>query len=267
MTTSYAKTLVTAITNNGLNGLISTATALYRDDVRTRLHYQDFYNRTKRATLPLVSMDEAIYYSSTFTQEHLDKFNHVLNNLGTQVFFAKEMTVIDYGCGQGLATLAFLAYLQHNNAIANKTVHIHLIEPSSVTLSLARQYVLAMAKHTQIRVNITVHEKILANYLVSPISVPCDMPVLHFFSNVLDISMIQGDLIRLSRHINAQKGKHIICAVSAYESYGYHGFADNLRKFYVQKERFNLQSSRFNSNRFVWQQKAVEGYALFAKAA
>lgn len=267
MPTSYAKTLVTAINKNGLNGLINTATVLYRDDVRSRLNYKDFYNRTNRATLPLVSIDEAIYYSSTFTQEHLDKFSHVLNNLGTQVFFAKEMMVIDYGCGQGLATLAFLAYLQHNNAIANKTVHIHLLEPSSVTLALARQYVLAMAKHTKIRVNVTVHEKSLEDYLVSPIVTPCDMPVLHFFSNVLDISMIQGDLIRLSRHINAQTGKHIICAVSTYETDGYHRFADNLRQFYVQKQKFNLQSARFNSNRFVWQEKVIEGYALFAEAA
>lgn len=267
MTTHHAKKIISAITNNGLEGLIHTATALYRDDVRTRLHYSEFFERTKRATLPLISEDEAIYYSSTFTQEHLDKFNHVLNNLGTQVFFAQEMTVIDYGCGQGLATLAFLQYLKHNNAIANKTVHIHLIEPSNVTLALARQYVLAMAKHTHIRVNITIHQKTLAQYLMRPITTPSDMPVLHFFSNVLDIAMIQGDLIRLSAHINQTKGRHIICAVSCYESYGFHGFADNLRQFDVQKEVFCLQSSRFNSNRFVWQTKAVEGYALFACAA
>lgn len=237
---TYAKKLVNAISNNGLQGLIDTATALYRDDVCTRLHYKDFYNRTNRATLPLISEDEAIYYSSTFTQEHLDKFNHVLNNLGTQVFFTKEMTVIDYGCGQGLATLAFLQYLQHNNAIANKIVHIHLIEPSNVTLALARQYVLAMSKHTQICVNITVHQKTLADYLVSPITISNDILVLHFFSNILDIEMVQEDLIHLSHYINAQKGKHMICAVSAYETYSFHGFADNLHKFYVQKEKFNL---------------------------
>lgn len=77
------KALISAIINHGIDGLINVATTLYKNEVRSRLHYTDFNARTNRATNPLISFDEAIYYSSTFTQEYLDRFDHALNNLGT----------------------------------------------------------------------------------------------------------------------------------------------------------------------------------------
>lgn len=146
-TQDSVKTLVKAIEEKGIEGLISTATNLYKYDVHSRLQYETFSNRTQRATKPLISLDEAIYYSSTFTKEHFDRFSHVLSNLGTNVIFSQKLTLIDYGCGQGLATLAFLHYLSEHNCIANKEIDVHLIEPSSIAVDLARQFVIAMAKY------------------------------------------------------------------------------------------------------------------------
>ncbi len=258
------KELVTAIENQGIDGFINMATQLYTYQVRPRLNYKNFYQRTQRATQPLISFDEAIYYSSTFTQEHVDRFRHVLNNLGTMVMFAQKLTVIDYGCGQGLATLTFLHYLQQNNCIANKVIDIHLIEPSSITLALARQFILAMAKHTQIQVNITVHHQTLAEYMTNPVTVPANMTTLHFFSNVLDIEGIQYYLIQLSKYINNQQGEHFICAVSSYNS-GFDNFRQGLSRFHVIDERFSINSYRFNSNRCVWTRKAANGQSLYAQ--
>lgn len=120
------------------------------------------------------------------------------------MMFADKIGVIDYGCGQGLATLAFLNYLKNNNCIANKVIDIHLIEPSAVTLGLARQYILAMAKHCQISVNITVHNVGLSDYLNNPIKTNPQYSCLHFLSNVVDIPMVQDSLLALSNHINQQ---------------------------------------------------------------
>lgn len=261
---SQIKTLISAIIENGIDGLIDTTTTLYKNEVRSRLHYTDFNARTNRATNPLISFDEAIYYSSTFTQEHLDRFNHALNNLGTQMMFADKIGVIDYGCGQGLATLAFLNYLKNNNCIANKVIDIHLIEPSAVTLGLARQYILAMAKHCQISVNITVYQNTLAEYLDNPIQTNPQYPTLHLLSNVVDIPAVQNSLLALSNHINQQQGKQIICAVSPY-NYGFGVLRQGLYDFVVQDEQFGLNSYRFNSNRCVWESKPANGQAFFAQ--
>lgn len=260
------KSLVSAIQHNGIQGLINTATALYRDEVRSRLHYSEFAERTDRAKNPLLSLDEGIYYSSTFTQEHFDRFSHVLANLGTSVLFAPEITVIDYGCGQGLATLTFLHYLKNNNCIANKVIHVHLVEPSATTLALARQYVLAMAKHCHIIVNITVHQATLTEFLHTPVSVGHTMVTLHFLSNILDIPAVQSSLVAFSRYLNRQVGKHTICAVSSYDA-GFTTLRQGLTRFVIQNEKFCVDSYRFNSNRCVWQQKSANGHALFAQVA
>lgn len=260
------KTLVSAIEKNGMDGLINTATSLYADDVRQRLHHTDFHVRTDRATRPLISLDEAIYYSSTFTQEHFDRFSHVLSHLGTHMIFAKELTVVDYGCGQGLATLALLDYLHKNNCIANKVIHVHLIEPSAITLVLARQYVLAMAKHVNIKVHITVHQQTLAEYLEQPLHFHADTTILHLLSNIVDITSLQSDLFTLSKQINASAGEHFICAVSSYDR-GFGRLRFGLTRFAVAQECFSVQSYRFNSNRCIWQDKTANGSSLYAKIA
>lgn len=258
------QTILTAIQKHGMDGFIDIVTDIYANNVRSRLHYVDFYHRTERATLPLIDFDEAIYYSSTFTQEHLDRFTHALNNIGAELVFADKISVIDYGCGQGLATLALLNYLKEHNCIANKVLNIHLIEPSHIALGLARQYILAMAQYCQISVNITVHHQNLSEYLTSPI-VSCTQGLnLHLLSNVIDIPAIQADLIALSRHINAQPHKQIICAVSSYGC-GFYGFRQSLVNFAVQDEQFSVNSYRFNSNRCVWNDKQANGRLLYAK--
>lgn len=260
------KTLVSAIETRGIRGLIATATSLYAQDVCSRLHYGEFYKRTDRATLPLLSLDEAIYYNSTFAKEHMDRLTHALGNLGANVMFAQKLTVVDYGCGQGLATLVLLQYLQVQNCIANKVIAVHLIEPSLITLALARQFVKAMAKHTHIRVNITVHKKILNNYLRSPLKFKADETVLHLLSNIVDVDAVQDDLLALSKHINAEQGEHYVCAVSSYDK-GFNQLRHGLTRFAVVHERFSVASYRFNSNRCVWQQRDARGQALYAKIA
>lgn len=267
MTASIIKTLVTAIENKGMAGLIESATSLYQHDVSQRLHYKVFAERTDRAAKPLVSLDEAVYYSSTFTKEHFDRFYHVLNNLGTKAMFAQRLAVIDYGCGQGLAALTFLHYLHKNNCIANKVVEVHLVEPSAITLALARQFVLAMAKYTGIRVNVSVHQKTLAQYLAAPIVINQEDMTLHFLSNVLDIKGIESSAFALSKHINAQAGEHFICAVSPYKGNGFRYFYTGLSCFDVDCEQFELNSHRFNSNRHQWDKKTAAGESLYAQKA
>ena len=265
---SLIKTLVQSIKDGGINSFIEKATYLYATDVRCRLNYQDFYHRTNRATNPLISVDEAVYYSSTFTREHLDRFYYVLGSLGTKAIFAQKITVVDYGCGQGLATLAFLQYLKENNCIANKVIDIHLVEPSVVTSVMARQFVLAMAKYTGICVNVMVHQKTLAQYLENPVALSCPFGMtLHFLSNVLDIEKVQSHLPQLSAYINQQEGQQYICAVSSHDYHrGFNTFSQGLTDFDVAYHHaFSIQSYRFHSNRCVWHDKQAKGRFLYVQ--
>lgn len=108
---------------------------------------------------------------------------------------------------------------------------VETIQSTKRVGSETRQYILAMAKHCQISVNITVYQNTLSEYLNNPIQANPQYPTLHLLSNVVDIPALQNSLLALSRHINMQQGKQIICAVSPY-NYGFGLLRQGLYDFF-----------------------------------
>ncbi|MBS9779847.1 MAG: hypothetical protein KGV51_04390 [Moraxellaceae bacterium] len=101
------------------------------------LSYRAFANRTERATKALACEKEAIFYTVAYGKQHYGSMEYLLaNHLPLEMVNQSAIRVVDYGCGQGIATLALLEHLANHQLTANMEIEIHLIEPSIISLSL-----------------------------------------------------------------------------------------------------------------------------------
>ena len=79
---------------------------------------------------------------------HEEKISFAFNAIKQpQNIFNQDITVVDWGCGQGLATVCFFDYLNQKQ-LPNKTRKVILIEPSESALNRAKLHVAAYLKDT-----------------------------------------------------------------------------------------------------------------------
>jgi Superfamily I DNA and RNA helicases and helicase subunits len=116
-------------------------------------------------------------------------------------------SVIDWGCGQGLATICFFDYLEQKTE-RNKPQKVILIEPSEQALNRAKLHINAYLKN---EINIQSINKYLNDinrediHTITPITI-------HFFSNILDISSV--DIKRLANLISSNIiGEHYFVCI------------------------------------------------------
>lgn len=126
---------------------------------------------------PLLQM-----YFYSYGIMHAEKLAFAFKNLNNYIREAKEIDIIDYGCGQGLATMCYHDFILNNN-LNQKVRSIKLIEPSSVALERAE---LLCTQFFPNAVIISIH-KPLDELLVTDIKVEGSIPTLHLFSNILDV--------------------------------------------------------------------------------
>ena len=151
-------------------------------------------------------------YIYSFGRMHQAKVNRALQSLNMSVFTSNDFDIVDWGCGQGLATICFFDFLKANH-ISNRAQNITLIEPSDAARERAEIHVRAYAEKRQ-KVNS------IGKYIddVSEDDIKSISPVtFHFFSNILDISSI--DLKLLSEKVGANvRGQHYVFCIGPMNS-------------------------------------------------
>ncbi|MCQ2278346.1 MAG: AAA domain-containing protein [Bacteroidales bacterium] len=133
----------------------------------------------------LENTDELAQYICAYGTMHKEKIDLALDSIeDTSIFFTNELTIVDWGCGQALATVCFLDYLRKLGKIPtiNKIV---LIEPSSVALGRASLHIEKYVSSDKI---FTIN-KYINDVLQDEISQNKGI-VLHFFSNILDVPSV-----------------------------------------------------------------------------
>ena len=142
-------------------------------------------------------------YISAYGKMHQAKINEVLSKINTNDFTNTDIEIIDWGCGQGLATLCLFDFFISKNVNLDLVKKVILIEPSEMALYRAKAHVNAYLQNEKKIVTI---EKYLDDVTVDDIT--SNEPVtLHLFSNILDIPNI--DLLLLANNIKANlKGLH-----------------------------------------------------------
>lgn len=189
--------------------------------------YSTFRMESQRATRPLQSMSQVLAYQAFYGMDHAARFNYLLQQLPlcTSSETDKPLTLFDYGCGQGLATLMMLRHLAATKT--QRRINIHLIEPSAIALTLASAYIGYYAKlHLPVGVTVTSYQQSLdelPDVLFKSIG---NDSVVHLFSNVLDMAgsgyFNLGNLVKQWQYI---AGKQWCLAVSPACYNTEHGFA------------------------------------------
>lgn len=248
---------------HGFSRYYNAMVGAYVSEVYKTLNYPTFANATNRAKTPLSSVEQAVMYTTLYGKSHFDRFNAALVQLmGDNVRSApvtKTINIVDYGCGQGIGSLALLDYLQRYVNCDHFTLNFHLVEPSQTTLELAELLVSKMATRVSAKTVLHLHHKDLAEFLHGDTAtlVPADFTI-HLFSNVLDIPAVQQLIPTLTAYINTITGKQMIIGVGPQYSANYEGLAllkrtldgaivkQDVANFSVESEIYSIKNNHWH---------------------
>ncbi|WP_201535356.1 methyltransferase domain-containing protein [Psychrobacter ciconiae] len=178
----------------------------------SNLTHTDFCNRTNRATSPLTCAKEAIFYTVAYSWQHYQTMQNFLSGIDVISDIADKIRVIDYGCGQGTATIAYLEHLVAHNVATESEFEVHLIEPSSVALNIAQNLIEKLADIYGLKLSIHIHQQLLDRTIYIKDS-DCNETV-HLLSNILDIEGVQNSIPTISSSIKEIAGKNFLFATS-----------------------------------------------------
>lgn len=141
---------------------------------------------------PLLQM-----YIYAFGKMHNAKLQYAFNHLHKNALKYNEIEIVDYGCGQGLATICYHDFLLENH-IEQIVKRIILIEPSSMALSRAELLCSKFYRDAEI---IAVN-KSFDNLINNDLTISLGIPTIHFLSNILDVEAY--DLNHFSQIVKEQ---------------------------------------------------------------
>jgi SAM-dependent methyltransferase len=152
-----------------------------------------------------------------------DNVFNVCKNINID-FFDSDFEIIDYGCGQGMASILFL----DNYWDFEKNIYkIKLIDPSTVALQRARG-IIEIYQFFSSKIQIVGINKKLDDIEKKDLETSHNLNTIHFFSNILDMDVFELDT--LLKKILENKGRHLFLAVS-HDRY-HDGGSSRLKYFY-----------------------------------
>ena len=163
----------------------------------------NLYHSLEHGTAILETEEQLLAYLSNYGKMHQAKINEVLPQINLSEIDSSDIQILDWGCGQGLATVCLLDFF-HEHSISYELIKkIVLIEPSLLALERAFTHVNAYIQDSEriIKINKCLDD-------VNEQDIASSQPItIHLFSNILDIPNI--DLLQLANKIkNGLSGKH-----------------------------------------------------------
>lgn len=151
--------------------------------------------------------EELCKYLCSYGDMHEEKMSVAFNAIKEpQNIFNQDITIIDWGCGQGLATLCFFDYLDQKK-FPNKIRKVVLIEPSELALNRAKLHVTAYLKDTS---KIILKNKFIDEIVDSDLQAETPT-IIHFFSNILDIPNINLKTLAQNVSSDSTKEQYFFC--------------------------------------------------------
>lgn len=153
------------------------------------------HNELERGIAILQTSEQMCQYLNAFGNMHRAKLLDAFTHLPTDIFNG-PFNIVDWGCGQGMGTINLF------DSIRSKGMRLHvqkitLIEPSKAALSRA---ILHTSLYLTDDVEIVSIQDFFENVRANQITAAPGVPVIHIFSNILDVEQI--DLKHLSNIID-----------------------------------------------------------------
>lgn len=142
----------------------------------------ELYEEIERGEKQLETEPELMYYLHAFGKMHRAKLNYAFEHLPETFFEIPEINIIDYGCGQAVATMCYAVFLRKQGN-KQKIRRVTLIEPSEAALKRAALHVSVFFPDAEI---VTINKE-FDDLETKDIVCDEDRPTLHLLSNVLDL--------------------------------------------------------------------------------
>lgn len=205
--------------HSSFQSLCNSHISFFKAHLQPSFAYTQFCKRTGRAKNPLQLFDDLITYITLYGMAHYQRmtalFEYMQENNHIQPTQPIKACVIDYGCGQGIATLALLEHIIQSQKEVEE-LKIVLIEPSAHALRRAINWIEKKAKSADINISITAHactfDELDDDFLAQ---INSSYENIHLFSNILDMyAANKFSLDHLCHKIKVHPAKHTFFAIS-----------------------------------------------------
>jgi len=154
----------------------------------------------ERGTDIISSEIQMCMYMYSYGKMHIAKMYDALDHVDKKIFGYKDIAIVDYGCGQGIGTLALIEYLKNNNIDVENIKSVTLIEPSKVCLDRAELHVSLALPDSEVKVINKQINDIFIDELKNK-----HYYTIHLFSNILDVESVDiaylAKLLRRNRFL------------------------------------------------------------------
>lgn len=211
-----------------------------------------------RGVSPLSTERELNQYIFSYGNMHYAKLKSALSYLPASLF-QEALEIIDWGCGQGIATITLLELKRPKN------IKFTLIEPGLLALKRAALNTKCFFEaYTSGTFNCKTINKGFDDLIKSDVSTSSDRTKIHLFSNTLDIEgrYSQLDLVNLIKH--TQSGKNYFVCCGPYINFEKRQKIDNFVNEFRRMSNFRLYCSVDNSMDDDWWEcnRHFKGYSL-----
>lgn len=181
--TEYSK-LIDSVAENFLE-IRLVCSSLY-----SKIESNDIFWSLQRGVKVLTEESQLLAYIHCYGKMHHAKVVSAFNSL-TKNDFENSIEIIDWGCGQGLASMCLLEYLE-NQSVGVQINSILLIEPSEIALKRAALHLRKFSTEAKI----STLNKDLDSVITQDLETHSIEIKVHMFSNILDIDLFSmSDLI------------------------------------------------------------------------
>lgn len=231
--------------------LVSKADPVFNEirDISRKLYLpvqnDTIFHSLQRGVKILEDENQLFAYMYSYGNMHHAKLISAFETLPAE-FFNKTIRIIDWGCGQGMGTMAYLDFLKSKH-LPQDIRHITLIEPSEIALKRASLHAAKFVGGN----NILTINKDLDALLAEDLKNSIPVAKLHIFSNILDIELFSmSDLI--DKISSTYTGENFFICVSPYVTDSKTNRIDSfVNSFAVKNNEFELICS-VNNKKGSW---------------
>jgi len=209
----------------------------------------DFWRELRHGVAILMTPQHLSQYVFSYGKMHRAKLTQALSTCINQQHFqtnGQDINIIDYGCGQGLGTIALFDYLKTPTSVDCTFSKIILIEPSTLALKRAFLHVhesLVSRGQNEIE-QISTFEKYIDEIEATDLITNQHSVTFHLFSNILDIEAINIQELSRKIKVNLTGKNYFICVSPNFWQNGQNPRNNRLRKFAANFQEKNLISER-----------------------
>lgn len=215
----YAKNIL-ALGGNGRPSLFDAIKAAA--DTMSPYERASAFKRTGHGVCVYTQEEQLNAYLVAYGEMHKAKLYSVFDGLGVkafEAFRANGITIVDWGCGQGLATLALFDWLKAHGLGDIEIKAVRLLEMSDVARERAHFLVARRIGPNAGNVALAMPWLPGEPLTFDAFSLPVGVPVVHLFSNILDV--LELDLKNVVTVVEMMKncGPALVVSVSP-KNYG-----------------------------------------------